>query len=133
MENAEDAERHGTRPKGSRSAPAKLTEEVVARILLDAEAGATVVGLAAEHRIRKENISKILNGHHWRHVAGPRKVAVSDYPGYVKTADAASVLGVSRVTIQSLIKSGRLVAVQTRRGFAIEPTSLAVEAAKRCG
>lgn len=133
QENSDDAARHGTRPIGSRTGAAKLTEEIVGTILSDAAAGASVLGLARKHGLRKENISKIVNGHYWRHVDGPRKIHESTVSGHVSTKEASAQLGVAWSAISYLIHTGRLVAVKCRRGFMVEASSLAAEVARRLG
>lgn len=75
QENVDDTKTHGTRLLGADTAAAKLTDELVARMLVEAHEGATVGDLSHRYGIRRENVSKILNNHHWRHVPGPRRVA----------------------------------------------------------
>lgn len=131
LENRADMVRHGTRPKGSDTPSAKLNDGEVAEILADAARGVAIKDLAARHGIRKENVSKIVNGHHWRHVDGERRRHEASVSGHVTTAEAAVTLSLTRARVQQLIRAGRLVAIRYRKGWLVEESSVRAATADR--
>lgn len=123
-ENAGDTLAHGNRPMGTTSGSAKLTDEEVSRLLEEAVAGVAVKDLARKYGIRKENASKIVNGHHWRHIAGERKADRSSFPGYIDTAAAGKLLGVTTARVAQLAKEGTLESVRCRQGLLVSERSV---------
>lgn len=124
QENSDDAARHGTRARGSRVGSAKLTEEQATRLLQEAASGESIISLSARYRIRKENVSKIVNGHHYVHIDGPRKPDGGAMRDCITTAEAAVILGVTSVRVQQLVKAGVIVATACRKGFMVTRDSV---------
>lgn len=68
--NEDDKKRHGTRPKGSGHAHAKLTEDQVREIRdIYARGGITKIGIARAFGLHHSTVLNILSRKGWRHVA----------------------------------------------------------------
>ena len=67
-ENRADTVLHGTLPRGSKKANAKLTEAIVLEIKSARAAGARINALARQHGVAHSTIQHIFNGRSWTHV-----------------------------------------------------------------
>jgi hypothetical protein len=69
--NMDDMRRHGTTPKGSRSAMAILTEADVVEMRQLRRTGMQVKEIAKLFSVDATNICRAISGHHWTHVDAP--------------------------------------------------------------
>jgi hypothetical protein len=67
-ENAADADRHGTRPRGSRHGVAKLTETAASEIRRRSNGGESRCSLAIEFGVCPETVRRIAKREAWLHV-----------------------------------------------------------------
>ncbi len=104
QQNIDDKHVHGTTAWGSRAGCAKLTEEQTGELLRLAADGVMIKDLARKYGIRKENVSKIVNGHHWVRLGGPRKPAVAPV-GYVRLSEAMIILGLSQTQAYDVLRT----------------------------
>lgn len=117
QQNSDDRHRHGAVPVGEEAPASKLTAQQVREIANRAAAGEQRKSLAKEFGLRGENVSRILNGKHWRHLDIPRKIHESTLADHISTVEAAGILGITKEAVQYRIKHGMLPAVRCRRGF----------------
>jgi len=132
QENSDDMVAHGSRVYGSSCHASKLSEADIETIAdLHHNEGVPVKQLAIRFGIRKENMSKILNGHHWGSANIKRKAKKNDFPSFITTKEAADRLGMTRARIHQLIKAGVLAFVLYRKGKLIDPKTVDTELARR--
>jgi hypothetical protein len=68
LENEEDKDRHGRRPRGIANGSAKVTPEAVVEIRRRCAGGETKTAIAADYGITRQAVRAIVQREHWAHV-----------------------------------------------------------------